>query len=149
MIKKNELTLFRADTPTALQLPFADCGVKAGFPSPAQDYLTESLDLMKEIIRHPAATFFARVSGDSMKDIGINDGDILVVDKSLSPQNGDVAVCYVDGEFTVKKLKISKSVIWLMPSNDQYKPIRVTAENDFMIWGVVTYSLKKYRARRT
>lgn len=148
MTKKPSITLLRPGPSAAQALPFADLGIKAGFPSPAQDYLTESLDLMKEIVRHPAATFFARVCGDSMKDVGIHDGDILVVDKSLSPKSGDIAVCYIDGEFTVKKLKISKSVIWLLPSNEGYKPIKVTSENDFIVWGVVTYSLKKHLAKR-
>lgn len=148
MIKKTPFTFFGAESSAACKLPFAELGVKAGFPSPAQDYLTESLDLMKEIVRHPAATFFARVSGESMKDAGINDGDILVVDKSLSPRSGDTAVCYIDGEFTVKKLKISKSVIWLLPCNGEYKPIKVTPENNFLIWGVVTYSLKKHLSER-
>lgn len=148
MIKKTPLTFLRVDAGTRHILPFADLGVKAGFPSPAQDYLTESLDLMKEIIRHPAATFFARVSGESMKELGINDGDILVVDKSLAPSTGDIAVCCIDGEFTVKKLKISKSVIWLLPANEAFKPIKVTAENDFMVWGVVTYSLKRHLSKK-
>ena len=82
-----------------------------------------------------------------MKDAGLDDGDILVIDKSLEPRSGDMAVCYIDGEFTIKYIKIDAKVIWLIPANEAYKPIRVTKENDFMIWGIVTYSIKNHNRR--
>lgn len=104
-----------------------------------------AIDLNKELVRHPASTFYGRVRGDSMQDAGVYDGDILIIDKSLEPQNGDMAVCFVDGEFTIKHIRIEKEVVWLLPANDRYKPIRVTGENDFLIWGIVTYSIKKQR----
>lgn len=80
-----------------------------------------------------------------MIDAGIHDGDILIIDKSLEPRSGDMAVCFIDGEFTIKYIKIEKKIIWLVPANEQYEPIRVTEENDFLIWGIVTYSIKKQR----
>ena len=143
MIASSALTIFSADTSSLLELPYADGGIHAGFPSPAQDYLENSIDLNKELIKHPASTFFGRVCGDSMQDAGVNDGDILVIDKSLTPQNGDMAVCFIDGEFTLKYVKISRGVVWLVPANQAYRPIKVTAANNFIIWGIVLYSIKK------
>ena len=119
-----------------VELPFAEQGVRAGFPSPAQDFMENSIDLNRELIKHPASTFFARVCGQSMIDSGIGEGDILVIDKSLEPKNGDMAVCYVDGEFTLKYVKLSKNEIWLMPANQEFSPLKITSENEFMIWGV-------------
>ena len=136
--------------------------VHAGFPSPAQDYMNTFIDLNKELVRHPAATFYARVVGDSMVDAGVEEGDVLVVDKSIEPQEGDMAVCFIDGEFALKfisfqkpcrPIKASKPGIsydilehrkmWLLPANEKYPPIEVTESNDFTVWGVVTYIIKK------
>lgn len=91
-----KLTMYSADLSSELPLPFADQGVRAGFPSPAQDYMTDSIDLNRELIRHPATTFYARASGDSMRDCGIDDGDLLVIDKALEPQDGDIVVAFID-----------------------------------------------------
>ena len=143
--QKTNLEIHAIDTQLDLALPYADGGIKAGFPSPAQDYMESAIDLNKELIRHPASTFYGRVKGDSMIDAAVNDGDILVIDKSLEPQDGDMAVCFVDGEFTIKYIKIEKDVVWLQPANSSYKPIKVTIDNDFLIWGVVTYCIKKLR----
>jgi len=143
MNKKTSIEICRAETNTELALPMADGGIKAGFPSPAQDFMDLAIDLNRELVRHPASTFYGRVKGDSMIDAGINDGDILIIDKSLDPKDGDMAVCYVDGEFTIKYIKIEKKVIWLVPANKEYQPIKVTEDNDFLIWGIVTYSIKK------
>lgn len=145
MNKKSSIEIFRAEIDTELALPMADGGIKAGFPSPAQDFMDLAIDLNKELVRHPASTFYGRVKGDSMIDAGISEGDILVIDKSLDPKDGDMAVCYIDGEFTIKYIKIEKKVIWLVPANKEYQPIKVTEENDFLIWGIVTYSIKKQR----
>ncbi|OJU39574.1 MAG: peptidase S24 [Bacteroidales bacterium 45-6] len=144
-MNKNALEIYRAETNVELSLPIADDGIKAGFPSPAQDFMDLAIDLNKELVRHPASTFYGRVRGDSMQGAGVYDGDILIIDKSLEPQNGDMAVCFVDGEFTIKHIRIEKEVVWLIPANDHYKPIKVTEENDFLIWGIVTYSIKKQR----
>ncbi len=136
------LDFYKADISSSVDLPFVDEGIVAGFPSPAQDYMDLTLDLNKELIKHPSATFYGRVKGNSMIDAGINDGDILVIDRSLDYRNGMTAVCFIDGEFTVKKLKIEKDKIWLMPANSDFQPIEVTPDNDFMIWGIVTYVIK-------
>ncbi len=97
-----KLTTYSADLSSELTLPFANQGVRAGFPLPAQDYVTGGIDLNREFIRHPATTFYARASGDFMKDCGIDDGDLLVIDKALEPQDGDIVVVFIDGEFTLK-----------------------------------------------
>lgn len=102
-MKKN-IEIHLVDLSTTLPLPYADEGIRAGFPSPAQDYMEQAIDLNKELIKHPSSTFYGRVVGDSMKDEGIEEGDILVIDKSLELIEGDLAVCYVDGEFTVKRI---------------------------------------------
>lgn len=140
-----KLTIYGADQSTGLALPYADEGVRAGFPSPAQDYMSENIDLNRELIRHPATTFYARVVGDSMRDAGIDEGDLLIVDKGIEPQENDVVVAFVDGEFTLKRIHIemARHELWLMPANESYHPIRVTEENQFMIWGVVTYNIKR------
>lgn len=146
--RASTVQIFTADTTTERALPLVDSGISAGFPSPAQDYLDLSLDLNKELISNPSSTFFGRVRGESMKDAGILDGDILVIDKSLEPQNGDTAVCFIDGEFTLKYIKIEKDAVYLIPANPAFKPIRVTEENNFCIWGVVTYSIKDHKHRQ-
>lgn len=141
--------LFNVDLTTELPLLYADSGVRAGFPSPAQDYISETIDLNKELIEHPASTFYAKVVGDSMAGEGITEGDILVIDKSLSPEHGDLAVCCVDGEFTLKRLRFTPGGgLTLMPSNRRYKPIVITPDTDFMVWGIVLYTIKANRRRR-
>ncbi|MEG0888850.1 MAG: translesion error-prone DNA polymerase V autoproteolytic subunit [Bacteroides sp.] len=142
------LELYSSDTSTTLPLPYAEEGIRAGFPSPAQDYMELSIDLNKELVPHPSSTFYGRVKGDSMKEEGIEDGDILVIDKSLELMNDDLAVCFVDGEFTLKRVRIDTAIIWLVPSNKAYPEIPITSENDFIVWGIVTYTIKKNRRRR-
>lgn len=123
----------------------AQTGIHAGFPSPATDYMTQAIDLNRELVRHPAATFYGRVVGDSMIDAGVEEGDILVIDKSLDAQDGDMAVCFVDGEFTLKYLKFRNQCLFLVPANDNYPEIEITEGVDFRMWGVVTYVIKKVR----
>lgn len=149
-MKKNKedcsLVVYRQAVITiSRELPLAPAGISAGFPSPAGDYMELSIDLNKELIRNPASTFYGRVSGCSMQDIGIEDGDLLVIDKSLPPQDGSIAVCFIDGEFTLKKIKTEKGKLWLMPANKKYSPILVTEDNHFLVWGIVTYTIKKFR----
>lgn len=123
----------------------AQDGIHAGFPSPATDYMTQAIDLNKELVRHPAATFYGRVVGDSMIDAGVDEGDILVIDKALEARDGDMAVCFVDGEFTLKYIYIREDGIVLKPANPKYPEIEITEGVDFKMWGVVTYIIKKTR----
>ena len=130
----------------AEELPrMAQEGIHAGFPSPANDYMTRAIDLNRELVKHPAATFYGRVVGDSMMDAGVEEGDILVIDKSLDAQDGDMAVCFVDGEFTLKHLRMHEGGISLVPANEKYPVIEVREGMDFKMWGVVTYVIKKVR----
>lgn len=123
-------------------LPVLGEAVPAGFPSPAQDFQGEGIDLNRELIRHPASTFCARVSGSSMRDCGIDDGDLLIIDKSLMPRDGSVAVCFVDGEFTLKRISLRRDGIWLVPANPQYPELHVTEGSNFQVWGIVAYVVK-------
>lgn len=116
--------------------------LKAGFPSPAADFVESAIDINKYIIKHPSATFYAKVDGNSMNQ-DFNDGDILVIDKSLPSTDGKIAVCFVDGEFTVKRIKIEKDKCLLVPSNSDFPVLEVNENNNFLIWGIVTYVIKK------
>lgn len=126
---------------TVVWIPFIGL-ITAGFPSPADDHLDNSIDLNKELIKDQDATYFGRVEGDSMTGAGIDHGDLLIINKSLEPTNGSIAVCFVDGEFTVKRIKIDKDIVWLIAENKKYLPIKVTRDNDFLIWGIVTNVIK-------
>lgn len=141
--KIGEIEVYKADSESHLDLLFAEDGICAGFPSPAQDYLELSIDLNTELIRHPAATFFGRVVGNSLEEAGVTEGDILIIDKSLKPQDGNMCVCFLDGDFTLKFIRHTENEIWLIPANKAYTPIKVTEDNNFMIWGVVTYTIKR------
>ena len=119
--------------------------VKAGFPSPAGE-IRERLDLIKLLVKHKASTFFFRVSGVSMVDAALDEGDIIIVDRAIDPYNNCMAVCYIDGEYTVKRVEMGRGSIRLMPANENcavYKPIEVSRDNELVIWGVVTYVIKK------
>ena len=141
----NEIIFITPDLSTELPLLYADVGIPAGFPSPAQDYVDGILDLNKELIQHPAATFYARVVGDSMYP-GIKDGDLLVVDRSLEAFDNCIAVCCLNNEFTIKRVDLSnkdKGFIRLIPDNPNYEPITVTEDDKFILWGVVRYVIHK------
>lgn len=138
-----QLQFFIPEVSEELRLPLVDAYISAGFPSPADDYLEAKLDLNKLLIRNPSSTFFARVRGTSMQDVGIHDGDILIIDKSLSPSHNSVLICFIDGEFTVKKIQKKNGDLYLMPQNKEFAPIKVDKESDFRLWGVVTYCIHK------
>lgn len=123
-------------------MPLVDTGIPAGFPSPAEDFNTLTIDLNRELVKNPSSTFYARVKGNSMIDAGIHDGDLIVIDKSLEPTNGKIAVCFIDGEFTIKRIKIDRDCCWLVPANDDFNPIRVTEENEFVVWGIVVHVIR-------
>lgn len=131
-------SIFRFDTNTNLNLPFYSSSVSAGFPSPADDHIEKKLDLNEYLVKHPAATFFVRAKGDSMINAGINDNDILVVDRSIEPTNGKIVIAAIDGQLTVKRLKKIKSKIYLVAENENFPAIELKSENDVCIWGVVT-----------
>lgn len=137
------LTIQAAATNTAIKLPLFSTTVEAGFPSPADDYQEERLDLNELIIKHPEATFFVRVKGDSMKDAGITSGDILAVDRSLKPSDGKIVIAILDGEFTVKRIRFQNSKIFLLPENSAYPPFEIKPDSNFQVWGVVTYVIHK------
>ena len=121
--------------------------LRAGFPSPAEEYLHDSLDFNRDLIKHPESTFYGRVIGDSMIDAGINDGDIAVIDKSREPHNGSIVVAYINNEFTIKYLDTThkeEGYIELRPANAKYKPIRIDEGDDFEVWGVVVYTIKPW-----
>jgi DNA polymerase V len=143
----SEIKLIKGEFKEKLDLLFAP-GVKAGFPSPAEDYLHESLDFNRDLIRHPEATFYGRVAGDSMQDAGICEGDIAVIDRSVEPQNGDVIVAYINGEFTIKFLDVThrkEGYIELHPANKKYSPIRIDENDSFEVWGVVVWTIKNWK----
>jgi len=135
--------IYQPNLTTRLNIPFYQTGIKAGFPSPADDFLDLSIDLNKEYINDADATFYGRAEGDSMKGAGISNDDLLIIDKSIEPKNGSIVVCYLDGGHIVKRVKITKDVIWLLSENEKYKPIKVTEGNEFLITGVVTTVIKK------
>ncbi len=123
----------------AVACPLYSSHVRAGFPSPADDYIETYLDLNEHLIKHPAATFFVTASGDSMTGAGIQSGDMLIVDKSLDASHGKIVIAAIDGELTVKRLSRQGGRVQLLPENDAYKPIDITDEQDLVIWGVVTH----------
>lgn len=138
----SKLRIFQPELSDAIEIPLSQSGVHAGFPSPADDFLEGSLDLNKLVIKHPEATFFARVQGDSMKDEGIAEDDLLVVDKAVRPYDGCLAVAYIDGEFTLKRVRFEPGRILLVPANAKYKTIEIMPDNEFAIWGVVNFIIK-------
>jgi DNA polymerase V len=141
MSKLKVTKMYRAGTKTDLALPLADSKLSAGFPSPAENYFEESLDLNQFLIRHPAATFFVKVEGDSMIDAGIFPGDILIVDRAIEPYHDAIVVAVLNGEFTVKRIKKEKHRLFLMPENKNFMPIEINEETAFLVWGVAIYTI--------
>lgn len=140
---KSTSEFYTPDIENSLEITLAQTGISAGFPSPADDFKEYKISLDKTLVRNKEATFYARVSGQSMIGAGLDDGDLLVVDRSLEPEHNKIAVCFLDGEFTVKRLKVENDCVCLLPENPTYKPIEITEENDFQIWGIVTHVIKK------
>ena len=140
---KPKLTFFTPNFESEIKIPFVNQGVSAGFPSPALDFLETAIDLNEELIENPKTTFYIKVEVHSMIDAGINDKDILIVDRTLEPSDKKIAVCFIDGEFTVKRLKVEKDGLYLMPENKNYEEIKISEGNNFIIWGIVTYVIKK------
>ena len=120
-------------------LPLFACPVPAGFASPADDHLDAPLDLTRHLFRHPASTFLARVSGDSMTGAGIHPGDLVAVDRALRAGNGSIVVAVVEGEHTIKRLQLRGGQPWLVAENARYPPLPITADSGLVVWGVVTH----------
>ena len=133
------LEIKKIEESSELELQLFDSRIQAGFPSPAQGAFADSVDLNHELINNPAATFCARVIGDSMVDSGINEGDMLIIDKSLEPQHGDIAVCFIDGDFTVKRITVKEDGLYLTPANKKFPELKVPPESNFLVWGVVSH----------
>ena len=143
MKEKKTLNFFVPKTENGIGQWLAEGGVSAGFPSPADDFKGIRISLDKELVKNKDATFYARVDGDSMIGAGLEDGDLIVIDRSLNPENRKIAVCLVDGDFTVKRIKKEKDKLFLVPENKKYKKIEIKEENDLIIWGIVSYVIKK------
>jgi len=145
-METRKLILYETKVGEELNLPFAG-GINAGFTSPAQDYVAGKIDLNKLLVKHPNYTFFAFADGDCLEGANIADKDLVIVDKSLIPQDGNLAVCFIDGEFTMKRICLKDGMMKLEPhpginNKEKYKSIIITEDNRFIIWGIVTYSIK-------
>tara|TARA_B110000914_G_scaffold176875_1_gene158327 strand:- start:192 stop:644 length:453 start_codon:yes stop_codon:yes gene_type:complete len=134
---------YSVDRTAFKEISLFEGSVPAGFPSPADDYMDMDLDLQSHLVPNPSSTFCIKVSGDSMKDAGIKDGDVMIVDRSLEVKNRSIVLAVIDGEFTVKRINVNDKELYLMPENDSFNPIKITEEMDFLVWGVVTYIIHK------
>ena len=143
MKEKKILNFFVPKTDNGIGQWLAEEGISAGFPSPADDFKETRISLDRELVKNKEATFYARVDGDSMIGAGLEDGDLLVIDRSLSPENGKIAVCLIDRDFTVKRIKKEKNKLFLVPENKKYKKLEIKEENELIIWGIVEYVIKK------
>jgi len=137
------IEVFPVEVKTSLDLLLIP-GLSAGFPSPAADFIDLTIDLNKELIKNPPSTFLARIDGDSMQDVSICNGDIVVIDKSLKPTEGKIVVAFLNGAFTVKRIRFEQTGCWLCAENPKYPAIRVTDQSDFQIWGVVVHVIKSF-----
>jgi DNA polymerase V len=136
--------VFCPDRSTRWARPLFMTAVSAGFPSPAEDYVEGRLDLNRHLIRHPVATFYVRVSGDSMIDAGIHPGSILIVDRAVEADDGDIVIARINDELCVKRLRIQDGRVWLIPENELYQPIEVIDGMDFEVWGRVMHSIRSH-----
>lgn len=139
----NQLSFYAMEDAKLSGVPVFGDAVPAGFPSPAEDYLDMDLNLHEYLVQNPAATFCVRANGDSMVDANIQSGDVMVVDRALSPTNNSIVLAVLDGEFTVKRIKKNEDKLYLMPANEQYQPMKITDDMDFQVWGIVTFIIHK------
>ncbi len=143
MKEKKTLNFFIPKKENGIGQWLAEEGISAGFPSPADDFKEARISLDRELVKNKEATFYARVNGDSMVEAGLDDGDLLVIDRSKNPENGKIAVCLIEGGFTVKRIKKEKNKLFLIAENKKYKPIELSEGNELIIWGIVEYVIKK------
>tara|TARA_X000000950_G_scaffold45778_1_gene52110 strand:+ start:195 stop:629 length:435 start_codon:yes stop_codon:yes gene_type:complete len=141
-MKKEKLTFLKSEKGSNIGQWLVEQGISAGFPSPANDFKEVRISLDKELVKNKEATFYARVSGNSMEEAGLSDGDLIVIDRSLNPENKKIAVCFLDGEFTVKRIIKKEGELYLKPENKNYKKIHINEHNELVIWGIVTYVIK-------
>lgn len=144
-VPKSSPKLYQPVHGTEQRIPLFNSGVRAGFPSPAEDQVDQHLDLNRFLIKDPNTTFMVRVEGNSMTGAGIDDGDILIVNRDLPAQNGDIVVAVLDNEFTVKRLRQARGRMYLVPENPAYPPVDVSRAGTVEIWGVVTSAIKRFR----
>jgi DNA polymerase V len=144
-MKKEKLTFLKPEKGNNLGQWLVEQGISAGFPSPADDFKEIRISLDKELVKNKEATFYARVSGNSMENAGLSDGDLIVIDRSLNPENNKIAVCFIEGDFTVKRIIKKGRELYLKPENKNYKKIIIKEEDQLMIWGIVTYVIKKIK----
>ena len=144
LYKTKTLEIYVSDTSTTLNMPYFENGVSAGFPSPAEDHMHSKINLNDLLIKNPSATYYVRVNGDSMLGVGILSGDLLIVDRSIEVTNNCIVVAHLDGEFTVKRIKKIKKKIFLQAENNNYKPIEITKEMDFELFGVVAHAIHHF-----
>lgn len=138
-----DINLFTPTKNPTNDIPIASTGITGGFPSPADGYADIALDLNKELVRNPSSTFFARIEGGAMHNDGIDNGDLLVIDKSVKPYDKCMAVCFVDGDFTLKKIQFDNDTIYMISTDQNTEPTKINPEDDITIWGVVRYVIKK------
>ena len=141
-MKKEKITFLKPKKGDSLGQWLIEQGISAGFPSPADDFREIRISLDKELVKNTESTFYARISGNSMEGAGISDGDLIVIDRSLNPENNKIAVCFIDGEFTIKRIELKKQKLFLKPENKNYRKIEISEENNLKIWGIVTYVIK-------
>ncbi len=141
-MKKNNLTFLKPKEENSRGQWLIEQGISAGFPSPADDFKEVRISLDRELVRNIESTFYARVSGDSMTGAGIDEGDLLIIDRSLNPENNKIAVCYIDGEFTLKRIILKNKKLFLKPENSKYKQIVINEEDNLIVWGIVSYVIK-------
>lgn len=141
-MKKEKITFLKPKEGNSIGQWLIEQGISAGFPSPADDFKEIRISLDKELVKNRDATFYAKVSGESMVGAGLDDGDLLIIDRSKSVENGKIAICLIDGEFTVKRIKKENNRLYLKPENKKYKKIELKEGNELVIWGIVTYVIK-------
>ena len=144
-MKKSKLIFLKPTKEESLGQWLVEQGISAGFPSPADDFKEVRISLDKELVRNVESTFYARVSGESMEGAGLSDGDLIIIDRSLNPDNNKIAVCFVDGEFTVKRIVKKSNKIYLKPENKKYEMIEISEGSELLIWGIVTYVIKSLK----
>ena len=144
-MKKEKLTFLKPKKGNSIGQWLVEQGISAGFPSPADDFKEIRISLDNELVKNREATFYARVSGNSMENAGLSDGDLIVIDRSLNPENNKIAVCFIEGDFTVKRIIKKEGELYLNPENKNYKKIKIKEADQLIIWGIVTYVIKKIK----